>query len=238
MADVQKVLVPMRACVIIPVHNEAAVIGLLVADLKRKGYDVLVIEDGSTDHSGSIAKENGAVVLTHEKKKGKGVSLRDGFDYALKQNYDGVIAMDGDGQHDVLDIDKFLRTVKETGSDIVTGNRMENHKGMPLVRLLTNKLMSGMISLICRQRIPDTQCGFRYISADVLKAVRLSSSDFEIESEVLIKASKMGFKIGSVPIKTIYRNELSKINPLVDTVRFFVYLLRELCSPNPRQRDR
>jgi hypothetical protein len=89
-----------------------------------------------------------------------------------------------------------------------------------------------MISLFCRQHIPDTQCGFRLIKTNVLRAIKLESSDFEIETEELIKASKKGFKIASVDIQTIYRDEVSKIQPVRDTVRFIAYLWRELLRKN------
>ncbi|HOW35985.1 MAG TPA: glycosyltransferase family 2 protein [Candidatus Omnitrophota bacterium] len=218
----------MKTCIVIPVHNEAAVIGQLIEKLKNLKYDVVVIDDGSTDDSGLIARKKGAVVIVHPVKKGKGLSLRDGFDYAVKENYDAVIALDGDGQHAVEDIAQFIEKSKEMGVGIVTGSRMQDYKGMPWVRLWVNRMMSAVISSICKQSIPDTQCGFRLISVPVLRQVRLSSSDFEIESEVLIKASKKGFKIHSVPVKTIYQNEVSKINPFKDTIRFFVYLFKEM----------
>ncbi len=109
---------------------------------------------------------------------------------------------------------------------------MRNPQGMPLVRLCTNRLMSGLISLVCGQHIPDTQCGFRLIKTDVLRAIKLESSDFEIETEVLIKASRKRFKMASVSIQTIYRNEISKIQPVRDTFRFIAYLWRELLAKN------
>ncbi len=91
----------------------------------------------------------------------------------------------------------------------------------------TADIMSSIISFFCRQEILDTQCGFRFISTSVLRAVDLSSSDYEIESEVLMKAAKKKFPIFSVPVKTIYSTERSKINPARDTIRFFRYIFRE-----------
>ena len=88
--------------------------------------------------------------------------------------------------------------------------------------------MSWIVSFICRQNIPDSQCGFRLIMSRVLKQICLECNDFEIETEVLIKAYKKGFAMSSVAIATIYRNEKSKINPVRDTVRFFAYLMREV----------
>ena len=227
MADVQGVLGEMKICVVIPVHNEALFIGRVVEELRQKGHPVVIIDDGSHDGSGGIAKEKGAVVLSHEKRSGKGSSLRDGFSYALEHGFDGVVAMDGDGQHAVGDVAAFIAKAEESPDCVIVGSRMGNPKGMPLVRFLTNKTMSFFISMVCRQKIDDTQCGFRFISAKVLREINLSSSDFEIESEVLIKAIKKGFHIFSVPIQTIYSGERSKINPLTDTMRFFRYIFRE-----------
>ena len=218
----------MKIAVVIPAHNEAQAIGPLVVAVRSLGYDCIVIDDGSMDHTDTVAAEAGAVVLKTNAKSGKGNALKLGFDYVLKNDYEALIAMDGDGQHSPSDIAAFVSCYQNAKADIISGNRMQNPKGMPPVRLATNRLMSWMISLFCRQHIPDTQCGFRLIKADVLRAIKLESSDFEIETEVLIKASKKGFKIASVGIQTIYRDEVSKIQPVRDTFRFIAYLWREL----------
>jgi hypothetical protein len=105
---------------------------------------------------------------------------------------------------------------------------MHNPVGMPGVRRMTNGFMSWLISVICRQQITDTQCGFRLVTTKVLKSIDLKCNDFEIETEMLIKASKKGFRIVSAPIETIYRNEVSKINPLRDTLRFIRYISTEI----------
>jgi hypothetical protein len=86
--------------------------------------------------------------------------------------------------------------------------------------------MSWLISRLCQQDIPDTQCGFRLIKRPVLEKIELETSKYEIETEILIKAAQAGFKIESVPITTVYRGEKSQINPLTDTLRFFKFLIR------------
>jgi glycosyltransferase involved in cell wall biosynthesis len=222
----------MKIAIIIPAYNEAKAIGPLVRAVRALKYDCIVIDDGSSDETDLIAAEAGAIVLKTGGKSGKGNALKLGFEYALKHGYEALIAMDGDGQHATADIPAFVACCQKTGADIVSGNRMENPQGMPLVRLATNRLMSWLISLFCHQHIPDTQCGFRLIKTKVLKVIRLESSDFEIETEVLIKASKKGFRIASVGIQTIYRNEVSKIQPVRDTFRFIAYLWRELWRKN------
>lgn len=222
----------MKVIVVIPAHNEERTIGPLVEAVRVLGYDCVVIDDGSVDRTNELALLARAVVLKTGGKSGKGNALKLGFDHALKNGYDALIAMDGDGQHSPSDISAFVSCCQETGADIVSGDRMQNPKGMPWVRLATNHFMSWLISLFCRQPIPDTQCGFRLIKTRVLQAIRLESSDFEIETEVLIKASKKGFKIASVPIETIYRDEVSKIQPMRDTFRFVNYLWHEWWMKN------
>jgi len=217
----------MKIAVVIPAHNEAQAIGPLVAAVRALGYDCIVIDDGSEDGTDAVAGQQGAVVLKTSSKSGKGNALKMGFDYVLGKNYEALIAMDGDGQHSPADLSAFVSCSQRTNADIVSGNRMDNPQGMPWVRLATNHFMSWLISLICRQHIPDTQCGFRLIKTQVLRAIKLESNDFEIETEVLVRASKKGFKIASVGIQTIYSNEVSKIQPVRDTLRFIAYLWRE-----------
>lgn len=229
MAYVSGVLDSMKVCILVPVYNEHKAIAGVVESLRQMHFDVFVVDDGSKDDSGRVAQEKGAVVITHECNQGKGKSLQDGFDYILRTNqYDALITLDGDGQHDIHDIKQFLSRAEGQPDCIVTGTRMANPKGMPWIRLMTNRFMSWLISLICKQSIPDTQCGYRLISCGVLRQLSLTSNDFQIETEVLIQAARKGFKIHSVPIQTIYRGEKSKINPLIDTVRFIVFIAKEI----------
>jgi len=100
-------------------------------------------------------------------------------------------------------------------------------KGMPLVRWLTNKFMSFLISCICHQSISDSQCGFRLIDTQVLKKINLQTENFEIESEILLETAKNGFKIDSIPITTVYEGQHSAINPWKDTIRFFKLLFKK-----------
>ena len=91
---------------------------------------------------------------------------------------------------------------------------------MPFIRRITNRFMSRLISSMVGQRIPDTQSGFRLIKTEILKNINLETSNFEIESELIMKASRMGCRIISIPISTIYRRERSKIKPITDAWRF------------------
>jgi glycosyltransferase involved in cell wall biosynthesis len=212
--------------VLIPSYNEVKTIGHLVRELKNKGLDVIVVDDGSKDGTGRIAREESAVVLTHNENMGKGLALREGFKFVLNNGYDAVLTMDGDGQHSPEAIPHFLEQLARTKSQLIVGNRMVEAKGMPLIRWLTNKFMSFVISSICGQRIPDSQCGYRLIRRDVLEKIRLSTSKYEIESEILIEASHFKFIIDSIPIRTIYKGQMSQIDPIIDTLRFIRFIFK------------
>jgi len=218
----------MKTCVIIPTYNEAGEISNLVASIRQQNLEIIVIDDGSTDNTVNIAEKSGATILKNSKNKGKGATLIKGFQYALTNGFDAIITMDGDGQHLPTDIPYFIRLAQYSDSGIFIGNRMVKPRNMPLTRLLTNKIMSRFISYIIHQEIPDTQCGFRLIKKEVLAKLRLLTSKYEKESEILIQSANLGFKIESVPIKTIYRQEKSRINPVLDTLRFLKFIIREL----------
>ncbi len=218
----------MKICIVIPTYNEAKTIASIIRKIRQQELEVVVIDDGSLDNTYEIAKDNGAIVLRNENNEGKGASLIKGCHYAQDRDCDAVITMDGDGQHLPEEIPYFIRLAKYSNSGIFIGNRMFKIKNMPFVRVFTNKLMSWLISFVAGQSIPDTQCGFRLIKKEVLEKINLKTSKYETESEIIIKASRLGFKIESVPIKTIYSGEKSQINLVIDTLRFIKFIAREL----------
>jgi len=210
----------MNICVVIPTFNESRAIGGLVTRIRNAGYDVIVVDDGSLDKTVDIARESGAFVITHKENQGKGATLKQGFAYAIGMAYDAVVIMDGDGQHNPKDIPRFVEAAESSGADMVIGNRMENARSMPAIRWMTNKWMSNSISKISGCYIPDTQCGFRLIRRELLEKIKLSTSKYDTESEILIKAGKAGYKMVSIPIKSVYSGEVSTIHPVKDGLRF------------------
>lgn len=213
-------------CVLIPSLNEAKTIGGIVSELRAKQLTVYVVDDGSTDDTAALAQAQGAIVVTHKKNMGKGASMREGFRHIVKKGFEAVIVMDGDGQHLVSDIDGFIDRKALGNADIIIGNRMLDVSSMPENRKYTNRFMSLLISMIAGQHVPDSQSGYRLIRSDVLRKIDFESSNYEIESEMIIKGSRAGFKIASVPIKTVYQNEKSRINPFIDTMRFFSFVIK------------
>ena len=217
----------MRICVVIPALNEEGSIGQLVGNVLSYAGEVVVVDDGSTDDTCAIARDAGATVVRHPETLGKGAALRTGFDYVLKAGYDGVITMDADGQHDYRDVPVFISEAGRSDAGIILGTRMMSVAEMPLIRLLTNVVTSRIVSIISRQRVTDSQVGFRFIRREVLEAVNLTTANYETESEILIKASRKGFRISEIPVKTIYGKQSSNINAFIDTLRFIKLVLRE-----------
>ena len=217
----------MRYLVVIPAYNEASHIEEVVKGVREVTGDVLVVNDGSMDGTEEVLKGLG-VDFVSQPRGGKGSALRRGFEYALEKGFDAVVTLDGDGQHDTKELTRLVDTLEANGTDMVVGTRMGETEKMPLVRLLTNKGMSGLVSGLVGTRMPDTQCGYRAIGAKVLKDIKLETCHYDTESELLIKAAKKGFHISFVPVSVIYSNgSHSSINKVVDTVRFWRLLIKE-----------
>jgi glycosyltransferase involved in cell wall biosynthesis len=190
---------------------------------------IVVVDDGSVDDTSRIAESAGVLLVRHHENRGKGSALRSGFDHLMKKaDLTAVFTIDADGQHAPEEMPSFVHAYRAGGGDILIGNRMKSRRRMPAVRVMTNIITSAVISMRAGCRIEDSQSGYRLIGTDVIRAIELVTSRYETESEILIKAARIGAKISSVPIRTIYAGEESKINPFADTVRFFVLVIRSL----------
>ncbi len=214
---------PLKACVLVPAYNEARNIGPLVREIRDYCPDVIVIDDGSADETSPVAAAAGATVLPHVRNQGKGMALQTGFDYAREHGYDLAITMDADGQHAPSDIPAFLKAYERTHSPVLVGNRMGDIARMPRLRRFVNRYMSSLLSRLMGQHVPDTQCGFRIYHRAVFPPApyAAASQRYAAESEILLRIALQGRKIGAVTIQTIYGAEKSKINPLLDTIRFY-----------------
>jgi glycosyltransferase involved in cell wall biosynthesis len=210
-----------RIAVVIPAYNASRTITELIQRVREfvDRQDVVVIDDGSQDETSPLALLAGAAVLMHDGNKGKGEALKTGFGFVLAHDYSAVITMDADLQHAPDSIPDFIQEAQDF-SGILIGTRERNLKIMPFARWVTNQLTSVIVSILSGVTVRDSQSGYRLIPIEVLRAVQLRSSKYDLESEILIKAARKGFGIGEVPISTIYQDGKSFINPLVDTGRF------------------
>ena len=215
----------LRWCVLLPAYQEGGRIGTTVKAVLPFCTDVVVVDDGSSDGTADEARAAGAIVVPHEQNMGKGVALKTGFQHVMEAGYHCVVTMDGDGQHAPEDLPGFLEAYRRSGARVVVGNRMADPKTMPLVRRLTNRFMSGLLSRRMGQHVPDTQNGYRLYGREVLPILLATVSEgFAAESEVLLDLSEAGESIASAPTRIIYGDEKSKISPVRDTIKFFSML--------------
>jgi glycosyltransferase involved in cell wall biosynthesis len=229
-----------QCAAIIPCVNEEATIGALVAAVRDQVETVLVVDDGSKDHTAAVARRAGAEVIRRECCGGKGAALQIGWQRAHNCAFPWALMLDGDGQHSPEDIPAFFHRAEATGAALIVGNRMVDAARMPWLRRHVNQWMSRRLSLASGRQLPDSQCGFRLMDLGAWTRVPLRTRHFEIESELLHGFIAAGQVVEFVPIRVIYKNEQSKICPLRDTVRWFhwwttrIYSARELAVSAPR----
>jgi glycosyltransferase involved in cell wall biosynthesis len=182
--------------------------------------NVLVVDDGSTDRSALEAEAAGAEVMRLGRNAGKGAALRAGWGRALRDGFQWVLMMDGDGQHASDDIPKFLARAEGNAAVLVVGNRMGNAAAMPWLRRQVNRWMSRRLSSLTGVQLPDSQCGFRLAHLETLVRLPLSARRFEIESETLLIWLAARQRVDFVPIRVIYESGRSHISPFLDTWRW------------------
>jgi len=215
--------------VLIPAYNAGTSLEKLVNRLRLSVGDIqiIVVNDGSIDNTAEIAHLVGATVLRHDKNCGKGAALQTGFDFLKKQNnVEFILALDADLQHQPEDIQKFFSAQQQTGADIVIGWRKRAGTKMPVHRILSNTLTSALVSLKTGIKIKDSQCGFRLIHKRVIENIQLESHGYEAETEFLIKAARLKYKIEFIPIYTVYGSEKSYMTHWATTMNFIKVLLR------------
>ena len=218
---------------LIPAYYEAAQIQAVARRTLAQLDHVLVLDDGSTDRTSEEACEAGAEVIRHERNQGKGAAIKTGLRELTARGFQYVLVLDGDGQHLPEEIPGFIAEANRSGAAFVVGTRMSDTRTMPLLRRLTNRFMSAQISRLCGQPVPDSQCGFRMMSRDVIPHLFCESNNYDYETEMLLIAAREGFRIASVPVSTIYGEEKSKIHPVRDSIRFFKLISRY--KPLPRR---
>src|SRR5438445_5647756 len=205
----------LNAAAIIPAYREEKHVGDIVRRTRQRIDHVLVIDDGSSDQTAQQARDAGAEVIVHSQNRGKGEAIKTGLRHWLDRQFTHVIVLDADGQHLPEEIDRFIAAAASVAEpSFFLGNRMNNLTGMPLIRRVVNRYMSRRISLLSAQQIPDTQCGFRMLDRQLIPQLLGGANRFDYENEMLIIASRKGYRIESVPITSVYSGLVMNIKPL------------------------
>ena len=218
----------MKYAVLIPAYNASHTLGELISRTVPviSTDNIFVIDDGSTDSTAQIAEHHHVQLLRHHANRGKGAALQTGFDHCLKLGYDAVITMDADLQHRPEDIPRFIERHRLMRCNIIIGSRLHQLKGMPIHRILSNTITTFLVRARTGVDVADSQSGFRFISIDVVKSIRIDSTGYEAETELLIKAARKGFTVDAIPIDTIYAGEKSHMKHIETTVHFIRTLFR------------
>ena len=216
-----------QTAAVIPAYQDEKHIGDIVRRVRQRLDHVLVVDDGSNDQTSQRAREAGAEVIVHDQNRGKGDAIKTGLGHWLDREVTWVSLLDSDGQHLPEEIDRFIAAAASaTQPSFFIGNRMSDVAAMPFIRRVVNCYMSRRISRLCGQKIPDTQCGFRMLDRQLIPELLGGGDRYDYETEVLIIASRKGYRIESVPITTVYSDQVSKIRPVRDALCFFKLMRR------------
>ena len=210
----------MKIVVLITVYNEEQNIGPLLDEI-NSSYDVYIVDDGSTDNTVKIAREAGARVVRLPFNLGQGAATIAGYKLLLEKNYDVIVKMDGDGQHNPDHIPAFTDKLKTSGVDIVIGSRIlgTNHEDAPFFRRTFLPFYTTLINRLTGYEMTDSMSGFRAFRVDALKSV-IDILDNLIEpqyiaSEMFIRFARAGLSIAEVPIHMRNRKSGSSYKGLV-----------------------
>ncbi len=208
-----------HAVAVIPAFNEAGTIGQVVEGLRGKVDRILVVDDGSTDATASVAGRAGAEVLAHGDNRGKGHAVRSAIEWLVDRDYTHVLILDGDMQHLPSEAPLLLEAAARTGVDVVLGQRQFKREAMPASRYHANRLGSRALSWFVGSHLADTQCGFRVFRVDALRGLPLRARGYDIETEMLVKLARRRARITTVPVTAVYAGQRSKLRPVRDTTR-------------------
>ena len=204
----------MKLVVGIPALNEEQSIGKVILTSVCFAEHVIVVNDGSTDRTADIASSLGAQVVSHTKRMGYGVAIRDCFMWARRHDADALITLDADGQHDPSEIPILRDALSETNADLVIGGRRIRPTGMPEYRWLGKQALDRATNVRVGERLVDSQGGFRAYSRRAIHTLSPNESGMGADSELLMRAKQTGLHIVSVPVTYRYAGvETSTHNP-------------------------
>ena len=212
----------------IPAYNEEKNIASIITKLKKITDSIIVCDDGSSDMTSEIAKNLGAIVISHKKNMGYGVAINSIFQKSREMKSDLLVTFDADGQHRVEDIEKVVGPIKNNDADLVIGSRFLDKKSdIPNYRKIGIKVITQVTNASIKKKLTDSQSGFRAYNQRVLSQISPSDTSMGISTEILIKSSSKGLRITEVPITVLYEGDTSTHNPvshgtsvLISTIKY------------------
>lgn len=222
-----------RIAITIPAYQAARWLGPVVEGCLDLLPDVIVIDDGSDDGTGDVARQAGAEVLRVPENRGKGHGLRLAFDTLFGRGFEAVVTLDADGQHMPSEIHKLLDRWQATGAGLVLGTRDHLFAGMSPLRRFANTASSRVISAVAGQMMQDIQTGFRLYTPELIRHTGFPEPRFEAESAVVVRALRRGLRITTVPIHlaVVDGRNTSHFRPVIDSLRIAKAVARARLEP-------
>jgi len=204
---------PAKVLAGIPAYNEASCVGSVVVQAGQYADEVIVVDDGSTDNTASVAALAGATVIQHSPNQGYGAAVQSVLAEARKRDPDVLVLLDADGQHDPHEIPAVIEPILR-GFDLVVGSREAQKEKTPAYRRLGQKVLFRATRLASRTAISDSECGFRAFSRRAISKLDLRERGMAVSAETVARAAASGLKITEVPISNIYVRDGSTLNPV------------------------
>jgi glycosyltransferase involved in cell wall biosynthesis len=221
-----------KILVAMPAYNEEKYIGNLVLKAGQYADEVFVIDDGSTDGTAEIARLAGATVVRHQKNRGKGVAVQRILSEAKKSKADILVLLDADSQHNPDEIPQLIKPIRD-GYDLAIGSREEQSDKTPRYRRIGQKVLLFFTKFLCRERITDSESGFKAFSLKAVNELKLKESGFAIEAEMIASATDKHLKLIQVPISNIYTKDGSTLNPIRHGLGVLVRILVMISERRP-----
>lgn len=194
-----------RVAVVVPAYNEEQMIGNVLRDLRNRGFETLiVVDDGSTDRTGAIARGLGAVVVRHVINRGLGGALGTGLKAALRFDVDAIVTFDADGQHDPADIPALVEPIRSGRADVVIGTRRMGRGSVPLSRRVAHRVANLITRVLFGVWTTDSQSGLRAFSPAAVARLHLVTSGMEVSSEIVAESARQRLRVAETPIRAIY----------------------------------
>ncbi len=203
-----------RIAAAIPAFNEESYIGTIVLKTSQYVDETIVVDDGSTDRTADVARLAGATVIQHGHNRGYGASIKSLLAEAKKRNFDILVLLDADSQHNPDEIPELIKPISE-GYDLVIGSRYEQKENIPRYRRIGQKVIGYFSKVLSGENLSDSESGFRVFSRKAINMLELQENGMAISAETIARAAEKGLKITERPISIRYTADGSTLNPVV-----------------------